>query len=239
MAELVPSSATITSRDIAVLVESRHDSVKRTIERLVVHEVIESPPLVEIRTATNTGTAYAFRGERGKRDSIVVVAQLSPQFTARLVDRWQELEAQVPRGDAMAALQDPEQLRELLLGYATRQIELETTVAAQAPKVEALDRLASARGALCLTDAAKALQMRRKDLLCWMQERAWIHKRDGTAWKAYAQRISSGHLVHKVVTRGEGVEQRIFDQVLVTPKGLARLSELLEQPAPVLGGMRR
>lgn len=31
----------------------------------------------------------------GKRDSYVVVAQLSPEFTARLVDRWQELEEQV------------------------------------------------------------------------------------------------------------------------------------------------
>jgi hypothetical protein len=31
----------------------------------------------------------------GKRDSYVIVAQLSPEFTARLVDRWQELEQQV------------------------------------------------------------------------------------------------------------------------------------------------
>ena len=29
----------------------------------------------------------------GKRDSYVVVAQLSPEFTDRLVDRWQALEA--------------------------------------------------------------------------------------------------------------------------------------------------
>ena len=31
----------------------------------------------------------------GKRDSYVAVAQLSREFTARLVDRWQELEAAV------------------------------------------------------------------------------------------------------------------------------------------------
>ncbi|WP_320153006.1 hypothetical protein [uncultured Tolumonas sp.] len=36
-----------------------------------------------------------FSGEQGKRDSIIVVAQLCPEVTARLVDRWQELEAQV------------------------------------------------------------------------------------------------------------------------------------------------
>ncbi|EFD2953112.1 DNA-binding protein [Escherichia coli] len=39
--------------------------------------------------------AYVFEGEQGKRDSIIVVAQLSPEFTARLVDRWRELEEQV------------------------------------------------------------------------------------------------------------------------------------------------
>ena len=30
-----------------------------------------------------------------KRSSLIVVAQLLPQFTARIVDRWQELKAQV------------------------------------------------------------------------------------------------------------------------------------------------
>lgn len=226
MADLVPTAATITSRDIAELVESRHDSVKRTIERLIAQGVIESPPLVEIPTATNTGTAYDFRGERGKRDSIVVVAQLSPQFTARLVDRWQELEARVPRMDPVAALNDPATMRGLLLSYSEKVLTLESTVAAQAPKVEALDRIATARGAVCLTDAAKALQVRPSDLIGWMQEHSWIHKREGTNWKAYQPRITSGLLVHKVVTRGAGLEERIYDQVLVTPKGLARLAEL-------------
>ena len=40
-------------------------------------------------------SAYVFEGERGKRDSIIVVAQLCPEFTACLVDRWRELEEQI------------------------------------------------------------------------------------------------------------------------------------------------
>jgi phage regulator Rha-like protein len=79
----------MSSREIAELVESRHDSVKRAIERLADREVIEFPPSVEIPTATKPVTVYQI----GKRDSYVIVAQLSPEFTARLVDRWQELEA--------------------------------------------------------------------------------------------------------------------------------------------------
>ncbi len=38
---------------------------------------------------------FRFSDEQGKRDSIIVVAQLCPEFTARLVDRWRELEEQV------------------------------------------------------------------------------------------------------------------------------------------------
>lgn len=38
---------------------------------------------------------YVFEGEQGKRDSIIVVAQLCSKFTSQLVDCWQELEEQV------------------------------------------------------------------------------------------------------------------------------------------------
>ena len=89
----VPHQQTMSSVEIAHLVERRHDNVKRTIETLVERGVIASPQIEEKPTAGRPSTEYVFSGERGKRDSIVVVAQLCPEFTARLVDRWQELEA--------------------------------------------------------------------------------------------------------------------------------------------------
>jgi phage regulator Rha-like protein len=88
------SKLKMTSQEIADLVESRHDSVKRTIERLANQGVITFPLAVEkSSTGGRPSTEFVFEGEQGKRDSIIVVAQLSPIFTARLVDRWQELEA--------------------------------------------------------------------------------------------------------------------------------------------------
>lgn len=81
----------MSSLEIADLVESRHDSVKRTIRRLVNDKVISQPPLVNgIKSANGTIVKHY---EIEKRDSFVIVAQLSPLFTARLVDRWQELES--------------------------------------------------------------------------------------------------------------------------------------------------
>jgi hypothetical protein len=80
----------MSSREIAELLEVRHDNVKRTVERLADRGVIEFPPTEDIPTATKPMRVYHLE----KRDSYVVVAQLSPEFTARLVDRWQELESQ-------------------------------------------------------------------------------------------------------------------------------------------------
>ncbi|EPW1053417.1 Rha family transcriptional regulator [Escherichia coli] len=83
----------MTSIEIAELVGKRPDNVKRTIEHLAERGVISFPQIEEKPTAGRPASYYVFEGEQGKRDSIVVVAQLSPEFTARLVDRWRELES--------------------------------------------------------------------------------------------------------------------------------------------------
>lgn len=81
---------TMSSQEIADLVESRHDKVKQSIERLAVRLVIQLPPMGEVKNHQGqTVSVY----QLCKRDSYIVVAQLSPEFTARLVDRWQEMEA--------------------------------------------------------------------------------------------------------------------------------------------------
>lgn len=86
--------STMSSREIAELVESRHDNVKRTVERLAERAVITLPPLVETSFKDALGKIqHTTEYQIGKRDSYVIVAQLCPEFTARLVDRWQELEA--------------------------------------------------------------------------------------------------------------------------------------------------
>ncbi len=89
-------------KEIAELVGSRPDNVKVSIERLAERGAIKLPALQEIEEINNLGLPiireyYRFSGEQGKRDSIIVVAQLCPEFTAQLVDRWQELEEEVLR----------------------------------------------------------------------------------------------------------------------------------------------
>ncbi len=80
---------TMSSQEIAKLVESRHDNVKTTMERLAKKGLITFTATQE---PTEGGGKSTTVYHVNKRDSYVVVAQLSPEFTARLVDRWQELE---------------------------------------------------------------------------------------------------------------------------------------------------
>lgn len=99
---LINSTApTMSSQQIADLVNSRHDKVKQSIERLAERGAIQLPPMGEVRN--HLGQAVSVY-EVCKRDSFVVVAQLSPEFTAALVDRWQQLEEQSARPMTQAEL---------------------------------------------------------------------------------------------------------------------------------------
>ena len=121
----------------------------------------------------------------------------------------------------------PEALR-LAADLAEQNNQLRLVVTEQAPKVEALARIANARGSMCLTDAAKHLGVQRCKLIDWMKANRWIYRREGCArWLAYQPRMASGWLEHKVTVLGlddEG-DQRLASQVRITPKGLAELAQ--------------
>lgn len=82
----------MTSLEIAELVDSRHDKVRQSIERLAERGVFTLPPLGEVSNP-GMGPANISVYRMDKRSSLIAVAQLCPEFTARIVDRWQELEA--------------------------------------------------------------------------------------------------------------------------------------------------
>ncbi|MBV5310805.1 Rha family transcriptional regulator [Chromatium okenii] len=97
------NNLTMTSREIADLVEKRHDKVFEEINNLGFSVKREM---------------YVF-DHAHKRDSFIVVAQLSPEFTARLVDRWQELETAQP-APAPATPLLPEQRAESIISVFAR-----------------------------------------------------------------------------------------------------------------------
>lgn len=146
------SVLTMSSREIADLVESRHDSVKRTIERLQDKGLIQLTPMVEVKNHLGqVVTEYQLI----KRDTYVVVAQLSPEFTARLVDRWQDLEnQQMP--------QIPQTLSEALRLAADQAEQIERQnllLEQQRPKVEFVQRYVEVGTTKSLRETAKILRV--------------------------------------------------------------------------------
>ena len=82
------TTATMSSREIAALTKREHSNIKISAERLAERGVIGTLATQEFSHNGNTYTEYLF----GKRDSLVLVAQNCPEFTAALVDRWEALE---------------------------------------------------------------------------------------------------------------------------------------------------
>ena len=81
---------TMSSREIAELLGKQHSNIKVSADRLA-----------EKGTIALQGSIFEHNGNYyeqyllSKRDSLILVAQNSPEFTAAIVDRWQELEQSI------------------------------------------------------------------------------------------------------------------------------------------------
>lgn len=205
---------TMSSTEIATLVESRPDSVKRTIERLADRGVIQLPPMVEVKNHKGQPVQEYLVG---KRDSYVVVAQLCPEFTARLVDRWQELEAK----QAPALPTSYKQALIALVAEVEAREQVEHQLALAAPKLAVHDLLLDTKNTRALTDVGKALGFRSGQQFCkQLHADGYLFKRAGV-WEAYAHHIESGLFELKIVVLANGTNQK---QTRVTPKGMDALA---------------
>lgn len=135
--------------------------------------------------------------------------------------------------DPNAILNDPNALRGLLANYSERVIALEGRNAVLEPKAQALDRIATAHGSLCITDAAKVLQLQPRELFNYLHRSRWIFRRPGTGWLGYSEKSRDGLVEHKCYTidRADG-STSINEQVRITPKGLARLARIFDVIKP-------
>ena len=163
----------MSSREIAELVKSRHPDVMRSIGRLAEKGIISKPPLAFVEEINNLGLPvkrehYLFTGEKGRRDSIVVVAQLSPEFTAKLVDRWQELEEAAQFGFTIPKSM-PEALR-LAADLAEQKATLEAKVEADKPKVAFAEAVRNTKDTCLIEEFAKTIGTGRNRFFRWLRE---------------------------------------------------------------------
>ena len=223
------ASLTMSSREIAELTEKRHADVMRDIRNMLGQLELQADGYAQNCADPQNGQMYPVF-KLPKDLTLTWVAGYNVKLRKRIIDRWLELEAQAAKPiDPMAALSDPATMRGLLLTYTEKVLTLESKVVELAPKAEALDRIADADGLMNPTVAAKSLQVQPKKLFDFMREKHWIYRRPGGSGNvAYQDKIQAGYLTHKVTTvQREDGSEKVVEQVLVTGKGLAKLSQAL------------
>jgi anti-repressor protein len=172
-------------------------------------------------------TDYALTVDAAKH--VAMMSGTERGFEAREYFLECERRAKAPKVDP-ASLSRRDLLK-LALQAEEELAEARATVAVLQPKAAALDRIATARGSLCITDAAKHLGVPARSLFDWLKANGWTFRRHGARdWLGYGHREQAGQLEHKTVTlqrtgiNGEPID-RIATQVRITPKGLTAIAQ--------------
>lgn len=215
--ELTTTAKTMTSREIADLVESRHADVCRTIERLANKGVIEG---CAPSAYTNEQNGQQYKEYRlDKRSSLIVVAQLSPEFTARVVDRWQELEAaaqkpvELSRLEILKLAMDSEEAR---LKAEASVLALTAVVDRQKPAVEFVDRYVDATGLCGFREVCKLLGAGEAEFRSFLISSKVMYRLGGKL-TAHQPHIDAGRFA---VRTGLTDQEFAFTTTKFTPKGI-------------------
>ncbi|QHF53737.1 DNA-binding protein [Pseudomonas sp. S49] len=221
----------MSSREIANLTGKQHKDVIRDI-RVMRKALLDDGADLRHLHEIKDGRGYTAEFNLDRVLTETLLTGYSIPLRHRVVTRLAELE-NVSRHVAIPQTL-PDALR-LAADLADKNGELQRVIEKQAPKVAAITRLAASGGAICITDAAKQLGIAPARLFSWLEQHRWIFRRHGCKrWVAYQPRITSGHMTHKVTALKPdpetGIERAAFDP-MVTPKGLTRLAELLQEAA--------
>ena len=204
----------MSSREIASLLESRHRDVCISITRLMESGAISGYAATPYTHEQNQQTYFEYFVS--KRDSYVIVAQMSPAFTAALVDRWQELESQqkpaIPQTYAAAlleagrlALENEKQAEQLRLA---------------APKVEFVDKFVVAdSGNMTFRATAKILKINEREFRTFLKDEKIMYLLGGD-WVPYQQHIEAGRFEIKAGLAEHEEKSHAFKQSKFTPKGI-------------------
>ncbi|SHO54377.1 phage antirepressor KilAC domain-containing protein [Vibrio quintilis] len=204
---------TMSSREIADLVQSRHDNVKISIKTLALKGLISFTETKENPTTQGGRPATVYNVN--KRDSYVVVAQLSPEFTAALVDRWQELE----ENNSFQIPQSLPEALQLAADLAKKNEEAEKQLAIAAPKVDFADRVAGVNKGIQIGNFAKAVGLGPRRIFQVLRNLNILMSGGCRHNLPFQKYIDLGYFQVRQGTYEARGEQRISHTPLITGKG--------------------
>lgn len=223
MNELLPindknaSALTMSSREITKLVNSRHSDVCKSIETLISKGVIggyQPKPY----THPQNGQIY-YEYFLNKRDTYILVARFSPEFTAAVIDRWQELENQ--QNPTALLPQNYLQALEQLVASEKEKQALALENKAMKPKADFVDLYVDIGTTKSLRETAKILNMPEKAMIAALERDKALYRQSGNLIP-YSDKQSRGLFTVKTGTAEHGHN---FTQTRVTSKGIQWIAQ--------------
>ncbi|AEJ03089.1 phage antirepressor protein [Nitrosomonas sp. Is79A3] len=158
-----------------------------------------------------------------KREACLMAMSYSYDLQAKVFDKMTTLEAQSVHKIPETL---PEALR-LAAELADGLAKVEAKLALVAPKAEALDLISAGKDTLTMTQVAKVLGVKRKDLMAQLHVDGWAYRQNGS-WVAYDAYIKNGCLQFKeaIYTDDKTGQECRKPYCHVTPKGLTKLARM-------------
>lgn len=200
---------TMGTKQIAEMLGKNHSDIKRSAERLQSAGAL-TQPLAELifEHKGNQYTQYMLN----KLDCITLVAQNSPQFTAALVKRWDELE----RGVAKPAELSRIEILQMALESERARVEAEAKLAIAAPKAEFVDRYVDATGTYGFRQVAKMLSVKENWFSDFLIEKGIMYRLSGKL-TAHSCHIDAGRFVPRA---GVAKNDHAYTECRFTAKGV-------------------
>ena len=193
------------------------------------------PKVLGVETSEKFRSSYlAGNGEQRpcyrfqKREACLMAMSYSYELQAQIFDRMTAMEEALKK--PVLNLDDPASLRQALLGYTEKVIELEHKVQVLEPKAKGLDRIADCTNVLGIREAAKVLKIGQNQLAQYLVDHKVVYRDQYSKIQAYQKSIDQ-KLVHVVTSAPRLTEsgEKVFTQVKLTQKLITRIAKWLEQ----------
>ena len=179
------------------------------------------PKVLGIETSEKFRSSYlAGNGEQRpcyrfpKREACLMAMSYSYELQAQIFDRMTAMEDALKK--PALNLDDPAFLRQALLGYTEKVIELEQQVQLQAPKVAFVDKYVAGNGNKTFRQVAKLLQVKENTFRSFLVENKIMYLLNGE-WTAYQNHVDAKRFHVKTGVSEFG---HAFNHALFTPKGI-------------------
>jgi len=208
----------MSSRELSKLADKRHDNTLKLISTLIDGGVLKNTTLSNWTNPQNNQQYPEFLSD--KRDSLVIIARLSPEFTAALVDRWQELELR--NNLSIPDFNNPVAAARAWADAKESELKAIHYVEIAKPAVEFVERYVQSTGNLGFRQVCKLLKANETQFRAFLSEQKIMYKLGGD-WVPYGCHIVLGRF-H--TSTGTSDNDHNYTAAKFTPKGIQWISEL-------------